>query len=49
MVTEIYTQITAVFNWPLGAALSVVLLLVSLGIIVGASRLAGGGRVPGSA
>lgn len=33
MVTEIYTQVTAVFNWPLGAALSIVLLTVSLGII----------------
>jgi putative spermidine/putrescine transport system permease protein len=33
-VTEIATQVTTVFNWPLAAALSIVLLLVSL-IIVG--------------
>jgi ABC-type spermidine/putrescine transport system permease subunit I len=38
MVTEIYTQVTSVFNWPLAAALSVALLLVSLGIIILTSR-----------
>ncbi|MCC6176615.1 MAG: ABC transporter permease [Chloroflexi bacterium] len=48
MVTEIYTQVTSVYNWPLGAALAVVLLLVSLGIVVLASRLAGPGRIQGA-
>ena len=48
MVTEIYTQVTAVFNWPLGAALSVTLLLVSLLIVTLASRLAGGRRLSGA-
>ena len=49
MVTEIYTQVTSVFNWPLGAALSVALLSVSLAVIVIASRLVGGARVSGAA
>jgi ABC-type spermidine/putrescine transport system permease subunit I len=48
MVTEIYTQVTSVYNWPLGAALSVVLLGVSLAIVVLASRVAGAGRVQGA-
>lgn len=48
MVTEIYTQMTAVFNWPLGAALSVVLLTVSVTVIVAVSRLAGTTRVSGA-
>ena len=41
MVTEIYTQVTSVFNWPLAAALSVALLLISLTIVTIASRIAG--------
>jgi ABC-type spermidine/putrescine transport system permease subunit I len=48
MVTEIYSQVTSVFNWPFGAALSIVLLLVSLAIVVLASKLAGGGRIQGA-
>jgi putative spermidine/putrescine transport system permease protein len=42
MVTEIYTQVTAVYNWQFGAALSVALLLVSLLMILLAHRLAKG-------
>lgn len=49
MVTEIYTQMTAVFNWPLGAALSVVLLTAALAVTVGVSRLAGTSGVSGAA
>jgi putative spermidine/putrescine transport system permease protein len=49
MVTEIYAQVTSVFNWPFGAALSIVLLLVSLAIVMLASKLAGGGRIQGAA
>ena len=45
MVTEIYTQVTSVFNWPLGAALSIALLAVSLAVIAAASRFGGGRRV----
>jgi putative spermidine/putrescine transport system permease protein len=41
MVTEIYTQVTTVFNWPLAAALSLLLLAVSLLFASGAYRLAG--------
>jgi len=48
MVTEIYTQVTSVYNWPLGAALAVVLLGVSLAIVVLAGRVAGAGRVQGA-
>ncbi len=48
MVTEIYTQVTSVFNWPLGAALSVALLSVSLSVIVLATRAVGGTRVSGA-
>lgn len=33
MVTEIYSQVTATFNWPLAAALSIALLSVSLATI----------------
>jgi putative spermidine/putrescine transport system permease protein len=49
MVTEIYTQVTTVYDWPLGAALSVALLLVSLAIILIASGLARSERVTGPA
>lgn len=49
MVTEIYTQVNSVFNWPLGAALSVVLLVVSLAIILVAGRITGSERVSGAA
>jgi putative spermidine/putrescine transport system permease protein len=49
MVTEIYTQVTAIFNWPLAAALAITLLSVSLAVIVVVSRLAGVGRVSGAA
>ncbi len=45
MVTEIYAQVTSIFNWPLGAALAIALLAVSLLIITLAGRLAGSGRV----
>ena len=41
MVTEIYTQVTSVFNWPFGAALAMALLIISLAIIMLANRLAG--------
>lgn len=45
MVTEIYTQVTTVFNWPLAASLSLLLLSVSLLILLvggaGAYRIAG--------
>ncbi len=47
MVTEIYTQITAVFNWPLGAVLALGLLAVSLACVGGAMRLAAASRAPG--
>ena len=39
MVTEIYTQVTTVFNWPLAAVLSLTLLAVSLAVAGLASRL----------
>jgi len=39
MVTEIYTQVTTVFNWPLAAVLSLTLLGVSLTVAGLASRL----------
>ncbi|MFN8523500.1 MAG: ABC transporter permease [Chloroflexota bacterium] len=48
MVTEIYTQVTAVFDWPLGAALSVTLLVVSVALVAAASRLASSDRVLGA-
>ncbi len=44
MVIEIYTQITAVFNWPLGAVLALGLLAVSLACVGGAMKLAGASR-----
>ena len=49
MVTEIYTQVTSIFNWPLGAALAIVLLAVSLALITMAARLVGSARVSGVA
>ena len=39
MVTEIYTQVTTVFNWPLAALLSLTFLAVSLAVAGLASRL----------
>lgn len=47
MVTEIYTQMTAVFNWPLGAALALGLLVVSLACVSGAAKLAGASGAQG--
>ena len=47
MVTEIYTQITAVFNWPLGAVLALGLLAVSLACVGGAMKLGGASRAQG--
>ena len=41
VVTEIYAQATAVFDWPTAAALSLVLLLVSLAAVLLTDRLAG--------
>ena len=38
-VTEIATQVTTVFNWPLAAALSIVLLFASLILVTFASRI----------
>jgi ABC-type spermidine/putrescine transport system permease subunit I len=49
MATEIYTQVTTVFNWPLAAALSMLLLAVSLAVALVAARLAGADRVAGAA
>lgn len=40
MVTEIYTQATTVFNWPLAASLSLSLLAIALGLATLSRRLA---------
>ena len=42
MVSEIYTQVTSVFDWPLAAALSMLLLLTTLVAAVLAPGLKGG-------
>jgi len=39
VVTEIYTQVTTVFNWPLAAALSLALLAFALVAASAARRL----------
>jgi putative spermidine/putrescine transport system permease protein len=40
MVTEIYTQATSVFNWPLAASLSLSLLVIALVLATLSRRLA---------
>jgi len=40
MVTEIYTQATTVFNWPLAASLSLTLLAIALVLATLSRRLA---------
>lgn len=40
IVTEIYTQATTVFNWPLAASLSLTLLAIALGLAILSRRLA---------
>ena len=49
VVTEIYAQMTAVFDWPQGAALSIALLLLSLITAFIGTRLARSGRIAGAA
>jgi len=46
MATEIYTQVTSVFDWPLAAALSLVLLAVSVAVALVTLRHSAG---PGTA
>jgi ABC-type spermidine/putrescine transport system permease subunit I len=40
MVTEIYTQATSVFNWPLAASLSLSLLVIALVLATLSRKLA---------
>lgn len=42
MATEIYTQVTSVFDWPLAAALSLVLLAVSIAVALVTMRQSAG-------